>query len=297
MLLAASSDANTTSESTATPKTTEHPRYRRLATQMEKWRVNTIRDGSTSAVTGWTVTWDPEPFVRELADEVLEVLRDPAARAYVSLVVHAAMLDEWGEHLKLDPGADQKLAETLNGRDVQRLKREERREILLANGFGGDHYAKKGWCFPILHGIDSPPGYYLVLAGLNELAVADPQGFDPRHEPIGPMDNSGPALCFMPYKTGWELVRAKHVVTLRAVFAATRADLNVQTSCASSVTSKRKRGRPADTDFAEDKRVWEAWQSETHNSKLELARALGTGWTKKKVEDAIERHRKRSERS
>ena len=69
--------------------------------------------------------------------------------------------------------------------------------------------------FPILHGIDSPLGAISYLAGLNDLAAADPQGFDPRHEPIGRWITLDRPLL-LAYNPGWELV-GEHVATLRTV--------------------------------------------------------------------------------
>jgi hypothetical protein len=56
-----------------------------------------------------------------------------------------------------------------------------------------------------------------------------------------------------------------------------------------------KRGRPADSDPNEDKRISDAWDSGSYKTEAELARELGI--TKRKVTLARDRHRKRQERA
>jgi hypothetical protein len=58
--------------------------------------------------------------------------------------------------------------------------------------------------------------------------------------------------------------------------------------------SRRKRGRPRDTNLKEDKRVFDAWQTRQHMTYADLARALGKG--EREVKAAIDRERKRRER-
>ena len=59
-------------------------------------------------------------------------------------------------------------------------------------------------------------------------------------------------------------------------------------------TSKRKRGRPADTDAKEDKRIYEAWKTGQHKTQADCDHELGlpAGGTYA----ACERHRKRLDR-
>jgi len=52
-----------------------------------------------------------------------------------------------------------------------------------------------------------------------------------------------------------------------------------------------KRGRPIDTDHKEDKRVYEAWITETYVKYEDLARELGM--TRRKIKNIVDRHRKR----
>jgi hypothetical protein len=61
-----------------------------------------------------------------------------------------------------------------------------------------------------------------------------------------------------------------------------------------SRTKKRRRGRPRDTNEKADKRIYEAWKSGGHKTYADLAVALGL--PARKVEGAIDRHRKRLER-
>jgi hypothetical protein len=61
------------------------------------------------------------------------------------------------------------------------------------------------------------------------------------------------------------------------------------------VRGKRKsrtRGRPRDTDPKADQRIFDAWQSGQHKTYADLATALGK--SKREVEAAIDRHRKRT---
>src|SRR5262249_54435254 len=58
--------------------------------------------------------------------------------------------------------------------------------------------------------------------------------------------------------------------------------------------ARRRRGRPADTDEKQDKRIWDAWQSKAHKTYRELASALKIPTMQ--VKAAIERQRKRMER-
>jgi hypothetical protein len=55
--------------------------------------------------------------------------------------------------------------------------------------------------------------------------------------------------------------------------------------------SKRRRGRPGDTDVREDRRIAEAWKTGEHESLEALAHALGK--SKPEVKNALDRHRHR----
>jgi hypothetical protein len=52
-------------------------------------------------------------------------------------------------------------------------------------------------------------------------------------------------------------------------------------------------GRPPDTDPREDQRVFDVWKTRQYHTYEALAKALGNGWTKGKVRQALDRHRKR----
>jgi len=54
---------------------------------------------------------------------------------------------------------------------------------------------------------------------------------------------------------------------------------------------RQKRGRPADTDQKQDRRIVDAWKSGEYKSYEDLARALGLA--RRDVELACERERKR----
>jgi hypothetical protein len=253
---------------------------------MEKWRNAPHPENPYQTV----LSYAPMPFIRTLADEVLHLLVDIRARRKVSLLVREAMQREWQSHLQLDEAANHILTETLNGRTVWELSIKEIRDTSIACGFGRDGYAKSGWPFPILHGIDTLPGCILIFAGLNELAARDPNGFDPRHESIIQDDELGPTLCFRAFELGWEFVGTQHKATILAVMEAAKSHLALYRNAANNA---RKAGRPSDTCHPEDKRIWEAWQSGIHRGFKDLARALGGDWTQKKVQLAVGRHRKR----
>jgi len=265
---------------------------------MEKWR--------SASSGGWaTTTYDPEPFVRELADVALEVLRDTAVHGQVSQIVRQTMQAEWDEHLQRDARCDKKLLSTLNGHKVVSLTRDERRQLLLAIGFGGDRYAKTGWPFPILHGIDAPPGCYLVLAGLNEIAVADPQGFDPRHTSVYTWANDGPSVCFLPYKAGWEGVCKTHVQILREVFDAAKADLKSRglwaeaKVCASETqtyTKAKHQGRKIKYDSERDRKLADDWAAAKREGAYKPNFARQHGMSLKEFDSLLARVRNRKPR-
>jgi hypothetical protein len=143
--------------------------------------------------------------------------------------------------------------------------------------------------------ISKPTNEHLQLFGNSKIPYMAAR----RAEPGAPLYQKGQSVWHLFPTEEW----VQAMLGLRALTDAHRRRAG---GAASDPTSKRrqaregnrgphrKRGRPSDTDSKTDERVFQAWNTGRYRAYADLGRELGMD--RKKVEKAIDRHRKRQQR-